>query len=513
MVREECRAPRLLVSRCIDRRGTPRLYDRMPESTHHALNMRTEAHPERAVSLARRLLFELFEGGAWAAVRVITDLAALVAACVVGLTIAPGAAGSWVLIGFPPLALVLLHSRGRYVVGRRDLVLDTVASGVGSISISAMLTSVTQMVVTGERLMVSAVVVWTWLAALIGVTVLGFILAAVQRFARRRQVVASPLLIAGTDPSALDLAMRVRHHPEYGLRVVGFLSTDDPAVPAGSAPVLGGLDDLERVVAEHGVRTIMIGYPNDHDTDLLAFVARCDKLRMQISVVPRLAPVVNYQTRFEYLGTMPLLNLRAVNTESWPFAVKHTSDRVVASLLLVALAPLLALIAVAVRLSSPGPILFRQPRVGRDAREFDLLKFRTMRDAVAGEARFERERGLAPGGVEGYDRRTRVGRFLRRTSLDELPQLLNVVRGEMSIVGPRPERPEFVEMFDRDVHRYQDRRRVRSGITGWAQVHGSRGQTSLADRVELDNFYIEHWSLSLDLKILLLTLPSLLRGS
>ena len=120
---------------------------------------------------------------------------------------------------------------------------------------------------------------------------------------------------------------------------------------------------------------------------------------------------------------------------------------------------------------------------------------------------------MAPGGVEGVDRRTRIGRLLRRTSLDELPQLLNVVRGEMSLVGPRPERPEFAELFQRDIERYADRHRVRAGITGWAQVHGLRGQTPLVDRVEFDNFYIEHWSLSLDLKIMLLTIPALLRGS
>jgi lipopolysaccharide/colanic/teichoic acid biosynthesis glycosyltransferase len=207
---------------------------------------------------------------------------------------------------------------------------------------------------------------------------------------------------------------------------------------------------------------------------------------------------------------------------SWRFGVKYALDRVFAALLLVLLSPLLAVIALTVRLSSPGPILFRQLRAGRDGRVFDLLKFRTMvPPPVSGDvgeagrscAEWECAPGLAPGGVEGADRRTRVGRFLRRTSLDELPQLLNVVRGEMSLVGPRPERPEFAEAFRQELEHYHERHRVRSGITGWAQVNGSRGQTPLADRVELDNFYIEHWSPALDAKILLMTLPALLRGS
>jgi lipopolysaccharide/colanic/teichoic acid biosynthesis glycosyltransferase len=163
-----------------------------------------------------------------------------------------------------------------------------------------------------------------------------------------------------------------------------------------------------------------------------------------------------------------------------------------------------------VKLTSPGPILFRQRRVGRDGRSFDLLKFRTMREET-GDGRFDLPDGLAPGGIEGRDRRTPVGRFLRETSLDELPQFLNVLRGEMSLIGPRPERPEFVERFSAEVARYDDRHRVKSGITGWAQVNGLRGRTSIADRVEWDNYYIQNWSLGLDLRIAALTVAEIFR--
>jgi lipopolysaccharide/colanic/teichoic acid biosynthesis glycosyltransferase len=149
--------------------------------------------------------------------------------------------------------------------------------------------------------------------------------------------------------------------------------------------------------------------------------------------------------------------------------------------------------------------------VGRDGHEFDLLKFRTMRDAKAQQNEFELPEGVAPGGVEGDDRRTRIGQWLRGTSLDELPQFINVLRGDMSLVGPRPERPEFVARFARDVTRYEDRHRVKSGITGWAQVNGLRGQTSIADRVEWDNYYIQNWSLRLDLRIVVLTVAEVLR--
>jgi lipopolysaccharide/colanic/teichoic acid biosynthesis glycosyltransferase len=191
--------------------------------------------------------------------------------------------------------------------------------------------------------------------------------------------------------------------------------------------------------------------------------------------------------------------------------VKHAIDRIGAGVLLLALLPMLLTLAALVRLSSPGPALFRQRRVGRDGREFEMLKFRTMRlpEHEEGEPMLVAlPPDLGPGGVEGADRRTWIGSFMRASSLDEVPQLINVLRGEMSLVGPRPERPQYAELFGSQVARYTDRHRVKSGITGWAQVCGLRGRTSLSDRVEWDNHYIENWSLGLDVKIVLMTLAA-----
>jgi len=185
-------------------------------------------------------------------------------------------------------------------------------------------------------------------------------------------------------------------------------------------------------------------------------------------------------------------------------AVKHAADRIVAVMLILLILPVLVLLVAAVKLSSPGPVLYRQRRIGRDGRAFDILKFRSMRLLCAAD-HFCPVAGLAPGGIEGADRRTPVGRLMRRTSLDELPQLLNVVMGDMSLVGPRPERPEFVQLFADQVPGYADRHRVQVGMTGLAQVRGLRGQTSVARRADADNEYIERWSLVLDLKVLILT--------
>jgi lipopolysaccharide/colanic/teichoic acid biosynthesis glycosyltransferase len=201
----------------------------------------------------------------------------------------------------------------------------------------------------------------------------------------------------------------------------------------------------------------------------------------------------------------------AVAAHAVALEAKYLTGRCLALVALVVVAPLLLAVALAVRLSSRGPVLFRQRRVGEGGEVFEMLKFRSMR--VADESGFVPAAGAAPGGVEGVDRRTPVGRFLRRSSLDELPQLWNVVRGDMCLVGPRPERPEHVEQFSADVPGYARRHRVRVGLTGLAQVQGSRGATCIATRAELDNAYIDGWSLGLDLRILGRTVGAVVRGA
>jgi exopolysaccharide biosynthesis polyprenyl glycosylphosphotransferase len=283
---------------------------------------------------------------------------------------------------------------------------------------------------------------------------------------------------------------------------------------------------MSRIVRETGAEHVVLAFASARGSDrlMLPYVRQFEQLGLTISVVPRLFEMVNMRVEVEHLGGMPLLSLRSVNPKGWQFAVKHAGDHVVAALLLLAFSPVLLVVTAGVALSSPGPILYRQRRMGRDGREFDLLKFRSMRmDAVdAGPGAgvdipvtgvLVEDEIVAPGGVEGADRRTRIGRFLRRSSLDELPQLWNVLRGDMSMVGPRPERPEFVEEFAGRLERYKDRHRVKSGVTGWAQVNGLRGKTSLADRIEWDNYYIENWSLWLDFKVLLMTVVAVFRAA
>jgi exopolysaccharide biosynthesis polyprenyl glycosylphosphotransferase len=284
--------------------------------------------------------------------------------------------------------------------------------------------------------------------------------------------------------------------------------------------VLGTIDELEQTIARTGVRRVIVAFSAVADSRMSRLVQHCQELGLEVSVVPRMYDTINDRVGYDTVGGLPLLSFDAVDPKGLQFAVKHALDRLLALALLIVFSPVLLIAALAVWLSSPGPALFSQRRVGRDGKVFDFYKFRSMREPE--QALQEPEESpldflldpdTAPGGIEGADRRTAVGRFLRSSSIDELPQLFNVLRGDMSLVGPRPERAEFVELFREDVVRYGDRHRVKSGITGWAQVHGLRGQTSLAERVEWDNYYIANWSLGLDIKILALTFIALLRSA
>jgi exopolysaccharide biosynthesis polyprenyl glycosylphosphotransferase len=470
----------------------------------------------------------LLEGPGWNVLRPTVDFVLLYAAVVVAL----GGLGATLsvptvrtpLLLMPPLVMVLLYLRGLYRTRLRALVLDGVAPVVSAVSVAAMTVAMLGLFVNG-RVPSQSDWVRAWLFALLAVGAGRVVLSLAQRWARAKRLVGKPVLIMGAGLVGSQVARRLEHHPEYGLAPIGFLD-DDPRsiaeVGGREMPVLGTVEDLDETVRRTGVRNLIVAFSSVADERVSRLIQRCQELGVEVSVVPRMFDTINNRVGYDTVGGLPLMSFTTVNPRGVQFAIKHAFDRVFALVLLVVLSPVLLCTALAVRLSSRGPVLFRQRRIGRDGTVFDLYKFRSMHvdpsqpepgedDAHALEALLGGD--TAPGGVEGRDRRTAVGRLLRRTSLDELPQLLNVLRGEMSLIGPRPERPEFVELFNQDIIRYDDRHRVKSGITGWAQVHGLRGQTSLAERVEWDNYYIAHWSLGLDLKIFALTLLALFRDA
>lgn len=357
-----------------------------------------------------------------------------------------------------------------------------------------------------------------WICAAVLMPVARMVRVAIQRGLRRQHHLMAPTLIVGNGDLANKIILRLRSSPEYGLDPIGLVDAEPAwagSMGRGVTPAvdyLGGPDAIEQIITDTGAECMVIAFSRTSDEVLARLVSIAHQHGLRVWVVPRMFDVVGERARIEHVGGLPLLALPHTDPQGWQFAIKHLLDRSLAAIGLLVISPIFLTLMALVRLSSPGPIFFRQPRVGRDGRVFDCLKFRTMRESTDSGADFNLKDGSAPGGVEGVDRRTTIGKFLRKTSLDEFPQLLNVLKGEMSLVGPRPERPQFVALFEMQIRRYGERHRVKAGMTGWAQVHGLRGQSSIADRAEWDNYYIENWSLGLDLKILAMTVPAVFRG-
>jgi exopolysaccharide biosynthesis polyprenyl glycosylphosphotransferase len=486
----------------------------------HAGVAELEPLPARpALPRRTRLSHWLLEGRGWTWLRLSVDSVMAEVAVITAIAGATQAGvsrdGQAAIMVLPILVIASLWSRGLYKRRVRLVVLDNVGPLVGAISVAAMVIVAFEMFAEPDA-QPGPLIARAWFFTLIYVGSGRALLAMSQRRARALGHVGRATLILGAGVVGELVARRLDEHPEYGLRPIGFLDPDpltEPIPGSRRLPVLGTPDDLAAVVADTGAEHVILAFSSAPDRGLVTFTRDCEHLGLEVSLVPRLFESITNRMALERLGGLPLFGLRAVDPKGWQFALKYTFDRALAAIALVLVGPLLGAIALAVKASSPGPVFFRQRRVGRNGHVFDLFKFRSMRPPRPEDSKFRPSTGSAPGGVEGLDRRTPIGRFLRRTSLDELPQLLNVLRGDMSMVGPRPERPEYVELFEQDFDRYADRHRVKSGITGWAQVHGLRGQTSLADRVEWDNYYIENFSFWLDVKILLLTVLAVFRSA
>ena len=304
------------------------------------------------------------------------------------------------------------------------------------------------------------------------------------------------VLVIGGGASAKRYLAAIRADKELGFEAAGYIARKSGE--GISVPYLGGyeaLDNvLDRIRPDEVVSAIEMA-----DYGLTPHIIECcEKAGVKLSVIPFYADYMPAHPQFDDLGGLPLMNIRHVPLENYANAfVKRAMDIAGALVMLCALSPAMLLCAIGVKLSSPGPVLFRQTRVGLHKREFTLLKFRTMRVNAEENSAWSKKED---------SRRTKLGAFLRKVSLDELPQLFNVLRGDMSLVGPRPEIPRFVDRFREEIPLYMVRHQVRPGMTGWAQIHGFRGDTPIRERVEHDIWYIENWSVWLDIQILLTTI-------
>lgn len=302
------------------------------------------------------------------------------------------------------------------------------------------------------------------------------------------------VLIIGSGPSAEGIIWKLKKMPELGAKVVGYLGEKGDS----KTNYLGGYDSLEQVLEKISVDHIVIALPRSESALQDSLLKQLDTITINVLLVPDLYEYITLGCSVEDFDQIPVVALNESPIDPFGMALKRMLDIVGATVAIVLFSPLFLIISFLVKLTSKGPILYGQVRMSLDGSEFQMWKFRSMKVGA------EQETG-AVWAKKNDDRRTRIGKILRATSLDELPQLFNVLVGDMSLVGPRPERPEFVKNFRKSVPKYMLRHKVKGGITGWAQINGWRGDTGLDGRIESDLFYIRNWSIWLDLKILLLT--------
>ena len=316
---------------------------------------------------------------------------------------------------------------------------------------------------------------------------------------RRRGLGTTRALVVGSGAGAEALIHRLEMFPEYGYELIGVI---DDHLRLGEdyhrVPVIGGREDLAHMVMRHSVDEVFMALPPGDDRELLGLIDVIADTRAEIKILPGLLDIMASGVVADDIDGIPLVGVRRSRLVNANLVVKRVFDLVLSVLLLIPGIPLVAIIAIAIRLDSPGPAVYRQERVGKDGRAFTAYKFRSMMQ--------DAEADTGPVFTSRADPRiTKVGRFLRRTSFDEVPQVLNVLRGEMSLVGPRPERPHFVAQFEQEVAGYAQRHEVRPGITGWAQLNDLRQDTSIEQRTIYDTYYVDNWSLTFDLKILVTT--------
>ena len=335
--------------------------------------------------------------------------------------------------------------------------------------------------------------------AFVGVSTVRLAFRAIFNELRRRGVNLKTILVVGAGALGQRVVETIELHRELGFKVTGLLTRRPEKVGTKilNVPVVGLFSDLARALDASPVDQVILALPLEEQPQMRELMEVLAQRTVDVKVVPDLFSYVTLRGGLEEFGGLPIISLQGAPMEGWNRIAKRAFDLLVSSLAMVLLAPVMAVLAIAVKLTSRGPVFFAQERMGIDGQLFHMYKFRTMKtDAEKDGAQFA---------TQSDPRRTSIGSFLRKTSLDEVPQFWNVFTGDMSLVGPRPERPVFIEEFKKQIPRYHLRHMVKSGITGWAQINGLRGNTSIKDRIDYDLYYIENWSLMFDLKILVRT--------
>jgi exopolysaccharide biosynthesis polyprenyl glycosylphosphotransferase len=405
------------------------------------------------------------------------------------------------MLAMATLATLLLTGGSRYMAPLHLSVLDDLPQIVTRLlAATAMVSALILFLHRKPEVLTFFVTAWQS----IGLVIVGrIVVTRMIRASRRRGITKHDSILIGGGPVAAELAKIIAEHPEYGQHLVGFVDDVETCPAETYLPRLGRLRDLDSAVVATGADSLLVADGGFEERALMDAVRTKWCRETHLLVVPRIHEFHTMTGLDDHIGSIPIMRIRNPELQGPSRLIKRVFDITLALTSLIALLPVLVTAALAVRLEGGPGVIFRQTRVGQDGKLFEVLKFRSMRPADESESQTQWS-------VATDNRVGPVGRFLRCTSIDELPQLWNILRGDMTVVGPRPERPHFVEQFSTQFDRYAYRHRVQVGLTGLAQVSGLRGDTSIGDRARYDNYYIENWSLWLDLKIILRTFREVL---
>ncbi|MCP4168591.1 MAG: undecaprenyl-phosphate glucose phosphotransferase [Chloroflexi bacterium] len=405
-------------------------------------------------------------------------------------------------------AIVIVSYVGKRYHGRRpSSFLDSLTKSGGAITTAYLLALVATFFIFKEELDQGGLdyprtfILIAWLLTVFLVSLGRFLLTQIITFIQAHGYGRQRVLVVGGGEVGLMLLQKLQGNSGIAHEVVGYVNTDSELPASINAPLLGRPADLPHIIESYDVDEVVIGIPDASHHEIINIISLCEREKVSIKVFPDVFQIMATEVTVSDLGGLPLLTIRDVALRGWRLSLKRVFDLFFGTMALILLSPFMLLIALLVKLESPGPVFYVQERMGLDARPFPMLKFRSMRTDAE---------NAGPGWTTADDpRKTRLGSILRRISIDELPQFINVIRGDMSLVGPRPERPVYVEQFRQFIPRYMDRHQEKAGITGWAQINGLRGDTSIVERTKYDLWYIENWSVWLDFKICIRTLFSI----
>ncbi|MCP4229801.1 MAG: undecaprenyl-phosphate glucose phosphotransferase [bacterium] len=403
-----------------------------------------------------------------------------------------------------PIWVLVLRGAGLYDQYKYRFSFEALNKMFWAVLISAAIVMAAGFVYRGFSYSRMVLVIWA-ISAFFSLGISRLLITKIRKWLLHRGVGEKRVLFVGLTSGAADLARRIRNDKETEYFLIGYVKGSGVnEVDLDIAPELGGINDLNRLIKDNRISTVFFG-PGLGDETLLDSVMQCDLLDVEVKIIPSTIELVATRMLSDDTLGIPVLTLPQLRLKGINLIVKRLFDLSATVCGLILLAPFLLFVALLIKLTSSGPVLYEQERVGLDGKRFTMYKFRSM---VA-----DAEKETGPVFAQHDDpRNTPIGKILRRYSIDEFPQLLNVLNGTMSLVGPRPERPHFVEKFSGSIPRYMERHKALSGMTGWAQVNGLRGNTSIAERVKYDLYYVENWSILFDVRIILKTIMNIILG-